>query len=217
MEKPLIHYYHIYADPTRNWMPIVQQHFLALHNFGLYERLAEIRVGVVGADTAPVLEYLANFDKVKIIADQSNGFEQVTLNKMHLHSKDNDALYYYAHTKGASDPSLINQLWCRSMEFYTNANWQHMVDALATYDTAGCHWLTTEKYPFIKDENNPKGFPYYAGNFWWATSDYLRKLPRVGNETRWSAEHWIGKGNPNQMDINPTFPNINPLTLQITW
>jgi hypothetical protein len=213
----LIHFYHIYADPSGHWQSIVQQHFLCLHNFGLYEALAEIRVGIVGERTERVVEYLSQFDKVRIIADERTGFEQVTLNKLHLYAKDNDCLLYYAHTKGASDPSLVNQAWCRSMEFYTCANWQVMTNALELNDTAGCHWLTTEKYPFIQDANNPKGFSYYAGNYWWAKSAYIAKLPRIGNEHRWAAEHWIGKGKPDAYDINPTFPNLNPLTLQLTW
>lgn len=217
MEKPLIHFYHIYADPNGNWQAVLQQHFLAMFNFGLYDALTEIRVGIVGDNTAPVLAYLEQFDKVKIIADESHGYEQITLNKLVLHARDNDAYYYYAHTKGAHDNSLINQVWCRSMEFYTCVNWQQMTDALKSYDTAGCHFLTTTAYPFIQDANNPKGHPYYAGNFWWATSEYIKKQPRLGNETRWAAEHWIGKGKPNAMDINPTFPNLNPLTLQMTW
>ena len=44
----LIHYYHIYCGGGGQWQLIMNQHMMALCNYGLIERLHEIRVGIVG-------------------------------------------------------------------------------------------------------------------------------------------------------------------------
>jgi len=36
---------------------------------------------------------------------------------------------------------------------------------------------------------------HFSGNFWWAKSDYIKKLPAIDSldrEFRWNAELWIG-------------------------
>jgi hypothetical protein len=44
----LIHYYHIYCGGGGQWQLILNQHMMALCNYGLIENLDEIRVGIVG-------------------------------------------------------------------------------------------------------------------------------------------------------------------------
>lgn len=71
------------------------------------------------------------------------------------------------------------------------------------FDTAGAHWLTPQKYPFIGK------VPYWGGNFFWATSDYLAALPEVDiHADRFQAEVWIGRSprRPRARDFKPHFP-----------
>lgn len=36
--------------------------------------------------------------------------------------------------------------------------------------------------------------PYWSGNFWWATTEFLKTLPPVGHRHRYDAEGWTGDG-----------------------
>ena len=125
----LIHYYHIYCGGGVQWQLIMNQHMMALSNYGLIDKLDEIRVGIVGPpeQRKAVKEILDNSlikDKVKVVVTRTNAWEQATLTEMYKASQDEDAAYLYAHTKGSSDPSLINQLWCRSMIFFNVVAWE---------------------------------------------------------------------------------------------
>jgi hypothetical protein len=72
----------------------------------------------------------------------------------------------------------------------------------------GTHWLTTEQFPQIADQNNPDGYPYFAGNFWWAKSSHVRELGEPVREHRYQAETWIGKREGMTVyDPNPGWPD----------
>jgi hypothetical protein len=47
---------------------------------------------------------------------------------------------------------------------------------------------------------------FFAGNFWWASADYLGKLAAPSMANRWEAEKWIGTGKPRVCDLIPGFP-----------
>ena len=70
--------------------------------------------------------------------------------------------YYYLHTKGLrhfGKPSEQNVIdWINLMLFWNITKWKHALDTLKTYDTYGCNSLRV----------------HYSGNFWWATSNYVK-------------------------------------------
>ena len=209
----LIHYYHIYCGGGGQWQLIMHQHMMALCNYGLIEQLDEIRVGIVGPpeQRKVVKEILDNSlvaAKIKVVVTRTNAWEQATLTEMYRASQTEDAAYLYAHTKGGSDPSLIKQMWCRSMIFFNIVAWERTLVELEKVDAVGCHWLCTEQFPEIRDHNNPDGYPYFAGNFWWAKSSHIRELGEPVREHRWQAEHWIGKREGMTVyDPNPGWPS----------
>jgi len=79
------------------------------------------------------------------------------------------------------------------MIFFNVVAWERCLAELANVDCVGAYWLTKEEFPQIADHNNPDGYPYFAGTFWWAKSSHIRKLGEPVREHRWQAEHWIGK------------------------
>jgi hypothetical protein len=105
---------------------------------------------------------------------------------------------FYHHMKGVSKPGDTDCQWRQRMEQACVWRWRECVKALEQgYDTAGTQWIT----PF-PGKTFPPGQRYWAGNFWWATSDYLMTLaplvePQYVNRTEWEnryeAEVWIGK------------------------
>ena len=54
-------------------------------------------------------------------------------------------------------------------------------DLLNNYDTVGCNFTITSTFQ-----------PHYSGNFWWATSNYIKSLKKIpdGSE-RHLAEWWL--------------------------
>ena len=209
----LIHYYHIYCGGGGQWQLIMHQHMMALCNYGLIEQLDEIRVGIVGPpDQRKVVKEILDNSlvaaKIKVVVTRTNAWEQATLTEMYKASQTEDAAYLYAHTKGGSDPSLVKQMWCRSMIFFNIVAWERSLAELEKVDAVGCHWLCTEQFPEIRDHNNPDGYPYFAGNFWWAKSSHIRELGEPVREHRWQAEHWIGKREGMTVyDPNPGWPS----------
>jgi hypothetical protein len=174
--------------------------------------LDEIRVGIVGPPeqrkaVKEVLENSMVADKVKVVVTRTNAWEQATLTEMYRASQEEEAVYLYAHTKGASDPSLINQLWNRSMTFFNVVAWERCLQLLEGVDAVGCHWITKEQFPHMADANNPEGYPYFGGTYWWAKSSHIKELGEPVRDHRWQAEHWIGKKPDTKVhDTNPGWP-----------
>lgn len=124
------------------------------------------------------------------------GFEDVTLRKVRSWCLGNpDWAVLYVHTKGAYHPWPQNDQWRERMTGELLGNWRAHVQALECHDTSGQFWRSPEDEP----GEVPWG-PHYAGNFWWARSEYLARLPELpvltGDEDRGLAETWISKGSP---------------------
>lgn len=118
----------------------------------------------------------------------------------------------YFHSKGATHPVAdpLRSNWSACMMRNLVKNWRTCVaDLDAGHDAVGCHWMTGDK--------TPPGQSIFAGNFWWARSDYLQTIPSImlrdriktsgiGNvESRYESEVWIGNGIrfPKVYDYHP--------------
>ena len=113
----------------------------------------------------------------------------------------------YAHTKGAYCNSPLNEHWRRSMTRNVVGRWPRCASLVASgYDTAGCHWLTPERHH--EPPEYPVTTPMYGGNFWWARTGYLRRLPEPGTDYRHQAEEWVGLGSPRAFDLLPGWPSM---------
>ena len=202
------HFYHVYAAGA--WAEPVNEHIAALVGAGFS---GQITVGLVGppADRAVARKRLASrlaalYDSPVDWVEQDVGYEQVTLAALRdwVRASSGDAAVLYAHTKGAHDNSEWNSCWRRSMTRRVVGDWRRCVGILSGgYDTVGCHWLTSE------DSVPPSHLvelPFYGGNFWWATADYLRRLPSVAMDSRFDAETWIGRTDPRAYDLLPGWP-----------
>ncbi|NVO07287.1 MAG: hypothetical protein HXX19_15830 [Rhodoferax sp.] len=143
-------------------------------------------------------------------------YEYPTLDALqkHINSESKDFNVLYIHLKGVSKPNNINIThWRRFMTWALIERWQECVNKLEEYDCAGCNW-----------ELNP--WPHFSGNFWWATSNYLRKLPKLQdpyasireNSTmfkrhdagglpvwKFDYEAWIGSKSPRYFQIAKSF------------
>jgi hypothetical protein len=192
----IAHFYHVYADGK--WKDPLTDHIDALKEYGLYDSLNSFNVGVVGSEenANEVYDYLDSRDIQYTKLDwQTQGWEQVTMRHIPEYAKNNNGFVMYAHTKGAHDPSPINISWRKSMTYYNIVNWKLPLELLAIgYDSVGCHWC-----------NNA----FWGGTYWWASTNYIRRLSPLLYDDRWDAEHWIGQAEEKRLyDMNPGWPGF---------
>lgn len=156
----------------------------------------------------PLLEHVAairdsDLRALTFINPVTEGWEQGTLNRLiaDLPKMRDDDVVFYAHTKGAANPSEWNTSWRRTMQHFTITHWREMVVSLATHDMAGCWWISEAFHPN----------PHMQGSYWWARADYLKTLPSVSMDDRWKSELWPGQNNPRVYDAYPGSSGGSPM------
>lgn len=92
----------------------------------------------------------------------------------------------YHHTKGVSHANDCYRRWRKCMENSVIVHWRDCVAKVENgFDTVGAHWF--------KNANQQ----YWAGNFWWAKSDYIASLPPINQWNlggkSYESECWIGR------------------------
>lgn len=190
--------YHIWCAP--GWEEMVSRQMSHLRSSGLLGATARLYVSCIvsGKDDIDKLKGILGAGPVEIISvtDQTGVFEFPALDYMYRKSQSGDFLFYYFHTKGISYQSLHTddrlfvsfrrkiEAWREMMEYFLMDMWRVAVNVLQDgYDTYGCYL-----FPPFKNK-------MYAGNFWWARSQYFRTLPQLGDglktTNRFLAEEWL--------------------------
>lgn len=165
----------------------VPDHIRALTHYGLYENLTSLNIGFVGnpANILMAQEYLTLRGlHYNVAATSQTGWEQVTLDPLYeMATRDPDAYYVYAHTKGAANFAPISEVWRNGMTLFTIVEWERAVEVLDEgYTTAGCHYQRIG--PQVTS-------PYWGGNFWWATGKHIKMLGICAKDHRYCAESWV--------------------------
>lgn len=202
LEDKIRIYFHVAT--IGNYQNIFDEMFGNIMNSGLATEADRIYISVVGNGN---LEYpkLSNI-RYSQYPDISVG-EFHTLNKIKGYSDsfDGNAKILYLHTKGVTTPTSQPITDWRNYMVYFNVN-KHMevVKILDEYDTCGVD-LVNE--PAI----------HYSGNFWWANSCFIKRLPTIeeiskeGAKTiltlRHNAEFWIGMSEGKRKSMHNS--NIN--------
>ena len=186
----------------------VHEHLRALRDSGYS---GSVHVGIVGTpdNRNDAERYVTKFWSPSAIwcASSDVGYEQVTLNALrsYVHRQDAAPYVLYAHTKGAYEESVPRDLWREAMTFNLVRHWKDLaVPLLRDHDAVGLYWLTAEEFG-----DRGVATPFFGGNFWWATTAYLRTLPELDTASRFEAEGWIGLGNPKVANLQPGWPPYN--------
>jgi hypothetical protein len=179
---PIHHYYHIYADGA--WEDPVREHSDALRESDLADYPGFLlHIGLVGSkeNAQKVRDYLSTKDLAwHLIGWRETGWEQLTLSAVAHDCQQTEGLVFYAHTKGAHDPTRFNIAWRKRMTYFNVTRWKDAVQRLDNCTAYGCHWMEVE------------GSWIFGGNFWWTHMEHLRLLGPVRTDNRWKAEEWIG-------------------------
>jgi hypothetical protein len=98
-------------------------------------------------------------------------FEIPTLMSLKQFCDETAEEYYvlYLHMKGVSriDDKCMSD-WRKLMTYFNIDKWRKCISLLKDgYDTVGVNWLPDHMYP------------HYSGNYWWAKSSYIKKLPKI--------------------------------------
>jgi hypothetical protein len=128
-----------------------------------------------------------------------NIYEGQTLDRLRLDAQDGNYDICYIQNKGAVSgftPHVAN--WRDLLNHYIINQWTECVHLLDDYNVVG-----------VADRNSNNIM--CSGNFWWAKSEYIKRLPEPldsqyymtdenffpwGPSYRYAFEHWITKANP---------------------
>lgn len=121
--------------------------------------------------------------------------ENETIKFLHKKSQElPDSKFWYIHTKGASktpgsDIAKMSRSWRKYMEYFVIQKWMNCVEELKIHDVCGIEWY-----------NHPQLKWIFAGNFWWANTNYLQRIKnpivKYNIENRMKAECFIAQANP---------------------
>jgi len=179
----ILGFVHVTLAP--GWKSIFQELIALIKCSGLYDRSETIWVGLLG----PAPEQFEYRDlKLNVVYHGADlrRFEFPTLELLQNSCYRPSCLCYYLHLKGVFSerqyPNVGN--WRKYMQYFVVERHQECIAALRTHDVCGVNW---QRHPW----------PHFSGNFWWATAEYIRTLPRISDVAqsyRWNAERWIGMG-----------------------
>ena len=134
-------------------------------------------------------KYMRLDARIKVIESSCDTslFELPTLKLISDYSKANPkAKVLYVHTKGISyaknDHRYINGIdWINYMLYFLCKRADKAIKLLDTHDVAGCNY-------------SDQPYPHFSGNFWWATSEYLKSISVDFLVDKMSAEWWLMRG-----------------------
>jgi hypothetical protein len=154
-----------------NYQEIVNEIFEYLSKTNLINVADLINVCIVGDG---LLTIPSNHNiKINQTSDINIG-EFYTLKQIETHCKDtmtNDKILYI-HTKGVTTPNneCIND-WRKYMLYFNVEKHEQAIKELEIFDTYGVDLVTEPT-------------EHYSGNFWWANSNHINKLPSIDEISR---------------------------------
>lgn len=232
-KKPLTVFYHLFIPNTSGmWIWWIDEQLGLIEKSGLSINstvnicitlplglIGEFKVGKPDSYKQSyddmVVEYInhrypfVNILGLRDINEHPNIFEGQTLKEVYSHSLKNDGYVLYLHNKGMTE-NFYNtwgvfgedHRWRRYMQEYCIGRWKECVEKLDEgFDAVGANYYE-DFYPF-------------AGNFWWATSEHIKRLGNPldvdkyyhdsSSNYRYAFERWVGTKEPkiHYMDIRP--------------
>ena len=192
---------HVYA--VNNWLDIFENQLSKIKISGLYWKLEKIFVGV-NTEYKTIAKPSVD-SKVDVLYYLNAPDEALTLSFLHKFCYEANAKVFYIHTKGVSRNSPQNQVdWRNLMEYFIIENHISCLRELEKNDIVGVNWHLGEGYmnASTKSCGGTEVTPHFSGNFWWANSDYIRKLPSIYPiNSRYECEFWIGKAHPRVAEL----------------
>jgi hypothetical protein len=195
--------YFIYCK--NSWKDIFDEQINDIYQSNILKNIDKLFLSIYYTNDSD-LEYIktkTNNDKICIANSYNkNYYEFEALRVVKEIAKKYTCNIFYMHTKGAGiceenktfyhGSTDLNYLlrcvrdWRRFMESYILFNSNKVDEILKIYDACGANLCDSPSL-------------HYSGNFWWSTSEHIRKLSldNCGKKTRWDAEFWLGLNGGN--------------------
>jgi len=198
---------HVYM--VHNWSEIFESQLEKIKASGLYDKLEKIFVGLNSQSEVPGFGPILHFNeevfndkKVEILyyINKPDLYETLTLSFLHKFCCESNVRVFYIHTKGVSRNSPQCQIdWRNLMEYFVIEKHKLCLQELVLNDIVGVNWHLGEGYMNASSKKceDTEVTPHFSGNFWWANSDYIKRLPPLYPvKSKYECEFWIGKINP---------------------
>jgi hypothetical protein len=194
---------HVYT--VNNWQEIFENQLMRLNRSRLLGRCEKIFVGINGNagnwinSLSDKIQVVYQFDKPELEQSLTLSFIRFfAITKVARHT------VFYIHTKGVTHNSATQNDWRNLMEYFTIDRHEKCVEELEKSDIVGVNWHLGEGYmgATSKKALGAEVTPHFSGNFWWANTNYLTKLPPLYPlDSKYQCEFWIGKGNPKVSEL----------------
>jgi len=175
----------IHVCCVNNYREITKEIFEEIISSGLYEKSKNIFISLLGSPDKIFMKWLQSFSKCIFIYENSNidEVEYPTLGFLQEFCRKNDTYVAYFHTKGvlSSDP-VVASIWRKRMIEKTITEYESCLAFLQKgFDVSGCGW---KEFPHhgVELKYDIWSHPHFSGNYWWATSDYIKSLPDIRRE-----------------------------------
>ncbi|MFZ4477585.1 MAG: hypothetical protein ACOYPR_20490, partial [Saprospiraceae bacterium] len=196
-----------------NWREVFLEQMLQIVNAGY----RNVRLTVLGSNNDR-REAIGKCSKIGIYpeilfeSEDLTLFECPALLAIEHYARTNSGFVLYLHSKGVSNPNdKTKSLWRQLMMCELVENWKYCIKQLSEYDIVGVNW---REMPPIS---------HYCGNFWYATTIYLRQLPDFAtyydnpcyliNDTvdqrRLGCEFWIGSATKSPRILSLAFHDVD--------
>jgi hypothetical protein len=213
--------YYIIGQFGDLWQDIYKHQMNLLIKSNLYDKLDYIDICVAGHETLPFtpnkinnLYYLGYKEEEKPFNRKKYSADKHIFRNMWCFSQlyDNYKILNFG-ALGLDKESIYYENKSSWREYLENINigyWQECLELLNYYDCVG-----TDINPMAIYDNGKIMYsaPHYQGGFWWANSNYIKKLNwkffhRPVEEQEFLGELWIGTGNPKMYSFHNSNLNI---------
>ena len=183
INKQLKTYIYFHICCLENWKEVTENIIATIKNSGLFTIVSEIRCFILG-NMGTIPTFLKD-EKIKIIktSNELGLYERFTLSHLWNDCQKENFNVLYLHSKGITHKSNNNiKDWVNYLLYFTCYKYLEILGLLEIYHTVGVNLLHIKKRHF-----------HYSGNFWWATSWYLKTLPNTIGPNYLDPEFWILK------------------------
>ena len=179
-------YIYIHVCCINNWKDVFSLLYLSIKNSGLYTIVKGIKCNILSTNEADILFFnQLNDSKLEILGvnNNLNLYETPTINLLYEHALKEDFYVLYIHTKGVkhNNTNLNVSDWVNYLIYFNIDKYDTCIQNLAEYDAVGVNLN-------LGDTHTPM---HYSGNFWWSTSDYIKKLQKCVYTRYISPEVWL--------------------------
>jgi hypothetical protein len=194
---PIKVFWHV--NELNGWNNVMDQQWDLIVKSGLEKAASEINICMNGQPwTFQAWDQSKNASKIKKKTNLINVYkdaslhEWTTLTYLHQQSKEASEPFYacYIHLKGLlrwGDENVGD--WRNFMNYFAIERWQDNVEALG------------EGAQAVGTNYGTEPWPHFAGNFWWAKSDYIATLDPLHHP-----EDKLNRGY-TQFKTHPTIPH----------